>query len=70
MLHSFIAKIKDIYESIESWWIYDVPVFIQAAITYLLILIVNMILIVLAIVVVLLLAKLFHLETILQLLAQ
>ena len=67
MLHSFIEKYKDLSESIEFWWIYRVPVFIQAFIIALLIWIIRMILIVLAIVAALLLMKLFHLETILQL---
>ena len=31
-MNSFINKIKDIYESIESFWVYDVPIVIQAMI--------------------------------------
>ena len=69
-MNSFINKIKDIYESIESFWVYDIPIVIRAMITALLIWILRLILIVLAIVVVLLLTKLFHLETILQLSTQ
>ena len=36
-MNSFINKIKDIYESIESFWVYDIPIVIQAMITALLI---------------------------------
>lgn len=59
--------LKDGIQSIVFWWDYDIPPFINAVFTSIFICVIQLIIILISIIIVILLMKIFHVETILQL---